>query len=69
MSLDSLPQPQCTSAGRLSWDRPGRGTSKTDGAACGEESVHRNVLTVGAGSADQRIKNEPVVSRNIFQRA
>ena len=69
MSLDSLPQPRCISTRRLSRGLPGRGTTETDEAACGEESVHRNVLTVGAGSADQKTKNEPVVGRNNFQRA
>jgi len=69
MFLDSLPQPRSISARRLSRDLPGRGTTETDEAACGGESVHRNVLTVEAGPADQRTKNEPVVGRNIFQRA
>lgn len=60
---------RCIAGRRLSRDFPERGTTETDEAACGEKSVHRNVLTAVAMSADQRTKNEPVVGRNIHQKA
>ncbi len=56
MSLDSLPQPRRISAKRLSRGLPERGTTETDGAVCGEKSVHRNVLTAGMGVSRSKDK-------------